>query len=396
MWRKPPGLGRRASTVAVVLSLVAAPLLADAPGVEKDRVLFGQTAALGGPASELGQELRLGIRAAFNEANDSGGINGRMLELTSYDDGYEPERAIANTRKLLEDDKVFALIGSVGTPTTLALLPVAAEAGAPVIGPLTGAAPLRAAEQSHVVNLRAGYDEEAEAWVEWLTRDRGISRIAILYQDDSFGRAGRDGIEAALARRGMSPVAEGTYRRNTTAVKRAALGIRKSEPEAVAMICPYAPCAAFVRTARAIDLDAVFFTISFAGAHAVAVELGRDAEGVLMSQVTPFPDDPDSVLAARYRAALRALDPAADPGFVSFEGYLAGRLAVEALRRAGEAPTRNGLLDAIFTAGPIDLDGLELRFGPGDNQGLDEVWLSRLGGTGHIEPVGHAPDGEVD
>ena len=358
-----------------------------APGVAGDRVLFGQTAALDGPAEALGRGMRLGIRAAFNEVNAAGGVAGRKLELLSYDDGYEPERAIANTRRLIGEDRVFALIGSVGTPTTLALSPVAKEARVPVIGPLTGATALRTPEQDHIVNVRAAYARETEVWIARLTEDLGIDRVAILYQDASFGRDGRDGVIVALAERGLDPVAEGAYRRNTTAVKRAVLAIRQSDPQAVAMVCAYAPCAAFIRTARAVGLDAIFIVLSFAGAQALADDLGAHGQGVVVSQVTPFPNAPDLPLARRYRRALAALDPSAEPGFLSFEGYLAGRVAIEGLRRAGDNPTREAFVNRILGGKPVELDSITLHFGPGDNQGLDEVWLSRIGGDGHVQAL---------
>ena len=198
------------------------------PGVFDDRIVFGQSAAFDGPAAALGLGMREGILASFNEANAAGGVNGRRLELVSYDDGYEPEKAIANTKRLINENGVFALIGEVGTPTSNAAQPIATEAGVPFIGPFTGAAFLRNPSLGNVINIRASYDQETEAWIEHLTTDLGVSRIAILYQDDTFGRAGLSGVSKAMEKRGMKLVAEGTYERNTTAVKTALLAIRKA------------------------------------------------------------------------------------------------------------------------------------------------------------------------
>ena len=221
-----------------LLLLLAGRALAEPPsaGVSDERILFGQSAAFEGPASALGLEMRRGILAAFAEANAAGGVQGRQLELVSYDDGYEPERAVANTLRLLQEDRVFALIGPVGTPTSAAAAPLAVAAGVPLIGPFTGAEFLRDPELATVVNLRASYFQETARIVEWLVGEQDLSRIAVLYQDDSYGRAGLAGIRAALGERGMTPASLGAYTRNTTAVKRALLAISAGEPEAVVII----------------------------------------------------------------------------------------------------------------------------------------------------------------
>jgi len=319
-------------------------------------------------------------------------VSGRRLELVSRDDGYEPDRAIDNTSHLIKVDEVFALIGEVGTPTSKAAQPVATEARVPFIGPFTGAGFLRDPSLDTVINVRASYDQETEAWVERLTTDLGISRIALFYQDDSFGLAGRSGIIAALKRRSMELVAEGTFVRNTTAVKTALLTIRKAEPQAVGMVGTYKACAEFIRLARQIGLNAVFVNISFVGPNALAKELGKDGEGVLISQVVPFPEDASIPVVARYQKALRAAAPEAELGFVSLEGYLVGRLVVEAFGRLGRPVTRAGLLATIKEMHAFDLGGLTLNYGPGNNQGLDKVFLTVIRADGSIGPVDRLGD----
>src|SRR5215468_7985893 len=172
-------------------------------GVAADSITFGQAAVLDGPASALGRGMRAGIMAAFDEVNVRGGIHGRKLKLISRDDGYEPDRAIAETRKLIEEDKVFALIGPVGTPTSAAAQPIATAAHVPFIGPFTGAGFLRNPKLDNVINVRASYGAEAEAWIKHLTEDLKVRKIAIFFQDDAFGRAGYDGVKKAMDKRGM-------------------------------------------------------------------------------------------------------------------------------------------------------------------------------------------------
>jgi ABC-type branched-subunit amino acid transport system substrate-binding protein len=355
------------------------------PGVSAERILFGQSAAFSGPAAELGRGMRLGIQAAFKEANDGGGVHGRRLELITVDDGYEPEAAIRNTRRLIEDEGVFALVGGVGTPTSRSAVPVAEEAGVPYIAPFTGAGFLRG--EPHVINLRASYAQETEEMVERLTRDLGIERIAVVIQNDSFGRAGLEGVRAAFARRGMEAVAIGVYPRNTTAVKTAIVDIGVGRPEAVIMVGAYQPVASLIAWIRHIGLDPVFMTLSFVGSNALAEELGPRGAGVYVTQVVPFPTARNSRVAAAYRRALRAHTDGAEPGFVSFEGYLAGRLVIEALERCGTAVDRDRFIQTLRSAGSLDLDGFRLAFGEDDNQGSDAVFLTVIDERGRYRPA---------
>ena len=355
-------------------------------GVSDDRVLFGQSAAFSGPAQELGTNMRLGIEAAFNEVNEAGGVHGRVLELVTLDDAYEPEAAVTNTLRLIEEENVFALIGEVGTPTSRSATPVAADVGVPFIAPFTGAEFLRDHEWVNIVNLRASYYQETEEMVSRLTEDLGITRIGVLYQDDSYGRAGYRGVRIALDRREMEPVSIGLYPRNTTAVKTALLDLNRGEPEAVIMIGAYEPVAAMVELARHTGIDPIFLTVSFVGSNALANELGADGAGVYVTQVVPFPTDDSIPIVSSYLQALSSFDRFADPGFVSFEGYLAGRLAIEGLKRCGTNVDRGCFLDILDNSEEIDIDGFKLRFGD-DNQGSDEVFITVIGDDGEYYPV---------
>ncbi len=357
------------------------------PGVFDNRLVFGQSAAFEGPAAALGLGMREGILAAFDEANRRGGVYERKLHLKSYNDGYEPEKAIANTTRLIEDDKVFALIGEVGTPTSMAVQPIATNANVPFIGPFTGAGFLRDAALTNVVNVRASYDQETEAWIDHLTKDLGITRIAILYQDDSFGRAGLSGVLKAMKKHGLKLVAEGTYKRNTTAVKRALLAIRRGRPQAIVMVGAYKPCAAFIKLARKIKLNPVFVNISFVGSKALAKALGEHGAGVVVTQVVPLPEDATIPIVARYRKALKAAHPEAQAGFVSLEGYIVGRLVIGALEQLGKQVTRKKLLSTIKAVGRFDLDGVVLSYGANDNQGMDRVFLTVIQPDGKFKTV---------
>ena len=358
------------------------------PGVTPDRVLFGQSAALSGPAAALGQGMRLGIEAAFAEINRRGGVHGRQLELVSVDDGYEPEAALTNTRRLLQEESVFALIGPVGTPTSRAVEPVAAQAGAPYIGAFTGAEFLREPEEAPTaVNIRASYFQETDEMVERLIEDLGISRIAVLYQDDSYGNAGLTGVRMALAARRRELSGLAAYQRNTTAVKVAVLELRRANPEAVIIIGAYRPVAEFVRWARRIEFNPILMNISFVGSEALAADLGSAGEGVLITQVVPFPEDNSLRVVRNYREALRRQERGAPPSFVSLEGYIVGRLTGEVLDRAGPDLTRAGFLDTLATIRNLDFGGFSLTYGPGDTQGSDRVFLTRIEANGTLRPL---------
>jgi branched-chain amino acid transport system substrate-binding protein len=376
---------RRNGAAAVLTGALALASLGSAAaenGVTADSITFGQAAVLEGPASALGQGMRAGIQAAFDEVNARGGVHGRKLKLISRDDGYEPDRAIAETRKLIEEDKVFALIGPVGTPTSAAAQPIATAAKVPFLGPFTGAGFLRNPKLENVINLRASYGAETEAWIKHLTEDLKITKIAIFYQDDAFGRAGLDGVKAAMSKRGLELVEEATYERNTVAVKTALLALRRAAPEAIVMVGAYKPCAELIKLAHKVDLNPVFVNISFVGATALAKELGPEGKGVVVSQVVPFPWDTSLKVVADYQAAIKGA-----PDFVSLEGYLVGRLAIAALEKIGGEPTREGLLKVIKDTGKFDIGGLAMTFGPTKNEGLDQVFLTVIQPDGSFKAV---------
>ena len=372
------------TVLAVTTSLVAR---ADEIGVSAHAILFGQAAALEGPSSALGQGMRQGILAAFAEINAGGGVHGRKLQLVSRDDGYDPDRSVAQTKRLIEDDKVFALIGAVGTPTTIATVPISRASSVPFIGPFTGAEFLRAPELDNVVNIRASYGAEAEAWIKHLTEDLHFTNIAIFYQDDSFGRDGLKGVKRALETRGLELSAEGTFERNTRAVSSALRMLKRAEPEAVVMVGTYGPCAEFIKLAHKGGFHPTFVNISFVGANALAKELGPEGEGVIVSQVVPFPWDRSVRVVADYQAAAKALDPAMKPEFVSLEGYLSGRLVAAALEQTGPKPTRADMLRIIHDVGTFDIGGTIMNLGPKTQDAPGKVFLTVIQRDGTFKAI---------
>ena len=365
-------------------TIPGADAVAGVPGVTDSEIKFGQSAALTGPSAALGKGMQLGILAAFHEVNQAGGINGRQLTLKTVDDHYEPFFAFSGTSQLINRDRVFALLGSVGTPTTRAALPTVEASGVPFVGAFTGAQLIRRDNQSNVLNLRASYHDETETMINYL-EENGKTRVAVLYQNDSYGHDGLEGVKKALEKRdGMELVASWYYTRNTSAVKSAAYRIANAEPDAVIIIGAYTPTAEFIKYSRLrlTDASPIFMAVSFVSSDALKgrlEELGESLSDVYVTEVTPPPTDGSNSLVARYQAALSAYDADAEPEFISLEGYMAGRLAIARLQECGLDVTRQCFLDVFDGITLIDIDGFELEFGPKDNQGSDNVSLRAIG-----------------
>ncbi len=375
----PPFLpGYTPLLLAGALALLAVRPAVGEEGVSAGAILIGQCAALQGPAAGLGSGMNLGLTACFSAINAGGGIHGRMLTLIAVDDGYDPDRCVDGTLTLLDEHKVFALAGYVGTPTGKAALALINERKVPLIGLFSGAMLFREPVNHYVLNLRASYNDETEVLVEHLTKDLALSRIAVFYQNDSFGLSGLAGVEKALAKRSLACCGKGTYERNTVAVKSGLATILAAAPEAVVMVGPYRPIATFVREARAAGLTVPLATISFVGTENLITELGDGANALIISQVVPSPDDDSIPLVHRYRQALTALGGQAGPSYVSLEGYVTGLLLVLGLERAGAAPTREGLIAALEAPPQVDLGGMMVVMGKGNHQASDKVYLTQV------------------
>lgn len=363
---------------ALIVTLL--PALAGAEGKPPPAPLvLGQSCALSGPAKDLGLQLRGGLLAAFSKINDEGGVNGREIILISKDDGYEPDRAVRNTHELITRDQVFMLIGQVGTPTAKAVVPLVEEHHIPFFAPFTGAELLRDPFRKYVINVRGSYFQEMERLIEYLLTTRKVRRIACFFQNDSYGFAGLEGVREALSRRGMELVSTGSYERNTVAVMGALSEIYQAEPEAVILVGAYAACAEFIKLSRnKVKKPVIFGNISFVGTESLRATLGGYGEDVLVSQVVPLPDDMSLPLVREYQRAMRRYQHDVPLTFVSFEGYIAGKLFARIAGRVEGVLTREKFITTMQDVGTFDLGGLVLQFGPGDHQGLDAIYLTRI------------------
>lgn len=369
---------RRVGWIAL-LGLLSPSQYAIAQGVSADTILIGQSAALSGPAEELGKEMKSGAEAYFDVINKSGGIKGRKIKLISLDDGYEPDKAAANTKKLIAEDKVLALFGFVGTPTSNAALPIFTEAKVPFIGAFTGAQSLREPFNRYVFNVRASYFDETEQIVGHLVQ-QGIKKIAIFYQNDAYGKAGLAGVERAMKGRMLTIAATATVERNTTDVTAAVAALAKSNTDAVIMISAYKSCAAFIKAMKVAGGFQQFWNVSFVGSKALSKELGDEGRGVQISQVVPFPWSDFNPIVRDYQ---RRIGDAQKYSFTSLEGYIAAKVLVEGLKRAGKNPTRESLIDGLASLGKVDLGGFTVNYTPTNHNGSSFVDLTIIsrGGT---------------
>lgn len=347
-----------------------------------DSIVLGQSAAFTGPAAQLGIQMNQGGKIYFDMLNATGGIHGQTIELRTLDDGYEPDRCKANTEKFIKDD-VFALFGYVGTPTCLAAIPLVNQAKIPFFAPFTGAEALRDPFSKSVFHLRASYYDETAEIVKQLTALH-LKKIAVFYQNDSYGKAGLDGVNRALKPLGLQPVALGTVERNTVNVAKAVRDIVAAKPDSVVQISAYKSCAAFIRESRKVGYGGTFYNVSFVGSQALADELGKEGRGVMIMQVMPYPFSHNTAIAREYLEAVRKAGGEHKPNYSSMEGYLAAKVFAEGLRRAGRNPTREGLVTALESIQDANFGGFHVNFGPKQHVASRFVELSMLTEDGRV------------
>jgi branched-chain amino acid transport system substrate-binding protein len=350
------------------------------PGVTADKILLGQSVALTGPAAQLGIQMRNGVKAYLDYVNEEGGVHGRRIELITLDDGYEPSRSAPNTKKLIEEDKVFGLIGYVGTPTMAAAMPIHTEAKVPLVGPFTGAEILRVPFNRYIFHVRASYYDETDKIVEQVVSIGG-KNIAVFYQNDSYGQAGLKGVELATQRRYMKISALGTVERNTIDVAAAVKAINAVKPDAVVMISAYTSCAEFIRQMKKAGSTATFYNVSFVGSKALSDALGEEGSGVAISQVVPFPWGTAVPVVKEYQQ-LSAKAGFKDYNFSAMEGFLAAKVFVEGLRRTGRNLTREAFISAMEKIQSVDLGGFYISYSPTNHAGSNFVDLTIIGRDG--------------
>ena len=354
---------------------------ASAQGVTADAITLGQSASLTGPMSELGAEMKAGAEAYFNAVNEAGGVNGRKINLLSLDDAGAPDRTKANTMKLINEEKVFALFGYTGAYSINPILPLVEKNKIPLFAPASGDLATREPVSRYVFNIRASYVEETEKIVEQLTR-RGLTKIALFYQNDAYGRAGLAGLERALRQRKSNILIFGSTDRNSTNVASSAQTIAKSGAQAVIISAGANTASAFIKEMKKLGSGAQFCLLSSVGAKTLAAQLGDEGRGVEVSQVVPLPYSDSEPLGREY---LKRIGGPAKASFASLEGYIAANIFVEGLKKSGRTPTRESFIDALDKLGLIDLRGYRVKFSADNHNGSSFVDLTVLGTGGNYK-----------
>jgi len=356
------------------------------PGITDSSITLGMSAPLSGPNGAYGLDMRQTILSYFEQINKSGGINGRRLELVALDDGYETERTVANSKGLINEKHVFALLAYYGSsPTTEAMNSVFGPARVPLVGTISGAASLREpissnANSRYMFNVRASYADETDAIVNQLV-SLGLKNIAVFYQNDGFGKSGLDGVTQALKKSILAPSAVATVERNSVDVGKAVETIAKSTPQAVIMVTLYKPTAAFVKAMKKAGQNPMFMTLSPVGTEQLIQELGPDARGIGISQVVPYPWNDIVPIVREYQRL------ATKPGAYSYygmEAYLMARTMVEGLRKAGKDLTREKLTAALEGLSNTDFGGYRVNYSPNTRIGSRHVELTVVGAGGKL------------
>ena len=379
---QPSVLNRRQFSVGIGAAALAGFGVARAQS--EGRIVLGQSAAFSGLAAQLGIQFNQGAKLFFDQLNAAGGVGKRMVEIRTLDDGYEPDRCAENTRKLIADD-VFALFGYVGTPTSLAAVPLFNQAKVPFFAPFTGAESLRQPFNRLAFHVRASYYDETALIVRQLV-NLGIKKIAVFHQNDAYGKAGLDGVNKALAEHKLPLAGAATVERNSVDVAAAVEKLVAAKPDAVVQIAAYGASAAFVRAARKAGFGGTFYNVSFVGTQALADELGKDGAGVVVSQVVPSPYQPSRQITREFLDAIKKAGDKVQPNYSSMEGFLAARIFTEGLRQAAASGkiSRDSFISGMEGLGSQVISGFPVSFGPNDHTASSFVEMSMLTGDGRV------------
>lgn len=347
----------------------------------QEKIVIGQSVELSGEAT--GKENMEGALAYFAWVNAQGGVYGRKIELKSYDDKRKPETTRLNTEKLLKEDNALALFGYRSTPTVEAVLPLLVVEKVPMIAPFSGGQSLHKPFNPYLFNLRASYQAETAKMVE-LFGSLGISKVAILYQDDSFGKDGLAGFERNLAAHKLKPLVTVSYDRKDLKIDKAVNAVVAANPQAVLMACTPSACADFVKQVRKQGLHPAFMMLSNVSSETFFESLGDDGRGVSVMQVMPYPKNYGAGAAREFQSVLKGMAKPPPASYSTFEGFVAAKLLTEGLRRAGPNPTRQKLVAALETLRNFDLGGVRVSYSPTDHDGSNFVEMIMIGKHGSI------------
>lgn len=352
---------RKAIVLAACLGL---PGIAAAQGVTSVTLALGQSAPLSGPSQALGEDIRNGALAYFRTLNEAGGVHGRRIELATLDDAGDAKRALANTQRLTEQMRVFALLAYPGPSVSRELLSYVQQARVPFFAPVTGAELVRLPGR-YVVTVRASHDEELDQAVEHYAR-LGMKRFALATGDEGAEAEFREAFARALKKRSLEPA------------------VNRGEADVILVAAPPHSAADLVRGLKRSRTTAQIVVLSMAEATPLARRLGPEGSGVALSLVVPPLERISLPVVAEYRAAMAAETGRKSYSAASLEAFIAAKVFAEAARRAGPALTREALMQALESMTAYDAGGYLLRFGRGDRHGSSHIELIAIGRDGNL------------
>jgi branched-chain amino acid transport system substrate-binding protein len=365
---------------------VFASLMVCGTALAQDTLTIGQVAPLSGVLATTGQQMVVGGKVYFDWVNDHGGVHGAKIKTIVLDDGYKVDETLRHTKDLVARPEVLALFGFAGSANVGKLLEdqVLANAGIALVAPYTGGELLRTPFNPWIFHVRAGYADETEHMVKQLVT-QGVGRIAVVYQNDAFGKSGLAGVESALQRRGQKLVASASYERNTAKVEQAVKVILAAHPQAVIMVAINKPAAAFMRAYRQAGGGGQLFNISVVDPAELVKEGGlENVRGLGISQVVPYPYRRSLPVVREFHEALKKYAPKEEVNYTNFEEYLGAKVLVEALRRAGPKPTRAKVISALESINNFDLGGMRISFGPKERVGSRFVEVTVIDSRGKL------------
>lgn len=351
-------------------------------GVSAGRISIGQSASLTGTTAEVGRQMRDGALAYLGTVNRQGGINGRKIELITLDDAGQTKVGEANTKKLIEENKVFLLFGYTGRNTSEAALPIIDAANIPFFGAATGGESIHGTFNRNVFNVRASYTLETQALVNYLV-STGQKKMGMIYHKDDLKKSNLKMTEDAAAAHNVKLMGSAAVERNSSEVKDAVAVISKLNPDAVICNAAVKPLAEFVRQMRKAGATSQFLSVSFVGSPIVK-ELGSEAAGVIMAQVVPLPTKIRIPVVAEYQKALASLDPKAEYSFSGLEGFITAKVLVEGLKRTGKDLTRPKFIKAMEAIHDLDVGDYFVSFSPTNHNGSKYVDITVINKDGRF------------
>ncbi len=349
-------------------------------------LVIGQVAPLSGVLASTGHQMVVGGKIYFDAINEQGGIHGAMIKQVVVDDAYKVDETSRLTREMLARPEVVALFGFAGTANVTKLLEdgILDVGGAALVAPYTGGEALRTPFNPWIFHVRAGYADEAEHMVQQLTT-LGMNRIAVMYQDDGFGKAGLLGVTNALAKRNLKLAVAAGYERNTDKVDDAVKKIKASDAQAIIMVSVNKSTAAFMKQYRESGGGAQLYNISVVDpAELVKLAGLKNAHGLGISQVVPYPFMANLPVVREYQALLKKYAPKEQINYTSFEEFVGAKVLVEALKRAGPNPTRAKVVKALESMGSFDTGGITVGYSPSNRVGSRYVEVTVIGSTGKL------------